>query len=85
MNNLELATPPVEESVQYISNQQGNITGVIVPIDVWQDLISELETQHLLKSKTMRQRLLEAGNREGGISLNQAIEQLDLPEIHEAT
>lgn len=83
MNNVEIQEPPVEDSVQYISNQQGDVTGVIVPIDIWQDLISELETQHLLKNETMRQRLSEALSRQGGVSLSQAVEQLGLSEIHE--
>ena len=83
MSNLEIQSPPVEDNVQYISNQQGDVTGVIVPIDIWQDLISELETQHLLKSETMRQRLSDALNRKSGVSLNQAVEQLGLSEIHE--
>ena len=67
-----------EETVQYISNPEGHVTGVIVPTELWQDLMSELETQHLLKSETMRQRLLEACQRDGGVSLDQAVAQLGL-------
>ena len=81
MNNLNVQSLPTQASVQYISNEQGDVTGVIVPINVWQDLMSELETQHLLKSDRMRQRLLEARDRTEGLSLDEAVEDLGLNEV----
>jgi len=51
-----------ELTVQYVSDEQGKVTGVIVPIAVWEEIASELETSYLLNSKTMKQRLLVARN-----------------------
>lgn len=65
----------MQEQIQYISNEQGEVTGVIVPIDVWNGLSSEKETQYLLSSDTMKKRLLEAKNRDYGISLEEACEK----------
>ncbi len=52
-----------DPQVQYVSDDQGEVTGVILSIQLWRDILSELETQHLLKSETMRQRLLDARQR----------------------
>jgi hypothetical protein len=55
------------DQIQYISDENNNITGVIVPIDLWQELQSEKETAYLLKSKTMKRRLLKAKKGKEGI------------------
>ena len=39
--------------IQYISDENNKITGVIVPIDLWREIQSEKETAHLLKSEMM--------------------------------
>ncbi|MDA8307343.1 MAG: prevent-host-death protein [Deltaproteobacteria bacterium] len=62
--------------IQYISDENDNITGVIVPIDLWREIESERETAWLLKSESMKRRLLEAGKREGGIPLDEACKGL---------
>ncbi len=67
-----------ELQVQYISDDQGNLTGVIVPIEQWREIASELETSYLLKSETMKQRLLEARGRETGIPFEEALEKLGI-------
>ena len=67
-----------DSHVQYISDSQGDVTGVILPIQLWRDILSELEMQHLFKSDTMRQRLLEAKKRTAGIPLSSAITDLGL-------
>jgi hypothetical protein len=67
-----------ELQVQYISDDQGNLTGVIVPIEQWRDIASELETSYLLKSETMKQRLLDARRRETGIPFEEALEKLGI-------
>lgn len=59
--------------VQYISDAEGNPTGVIVPIDLWHEITSERETVYLLRSKAMRERLLEARTRVEGIPLEEAL------------
>ena len=53
-----MATIPID--IQYVTDEEGKPTGVIVPIDLWREIVSEQETAHLLKSEVMRQRLLAA-------------------------
>jgi hypothetical protein len=62
--------------IQYISDENNQVTGVIVPIDLWQEIQSEKETAHLLKSDTMRARLLDAKDREKGIPFDDACKKL---------
>jgi hypothetical protein len=62
--------------IQYISDDQDNVTGVIVPIDLWKEIKSEKETAYLLKSKTMKKRLIDAKNRTEGIPFDKACEDL---------
>jgi PHD/YefM family antitoxin component YafN of YafNO toxin-antitoxin module len=64
--------------IQYISDESGNTVGVIVPIELWREIESERETAYLLKSENMKQRLLEAKDREGGIPLEEAREKLGI-------
>ena len=63
-------------NLQYVFDEQGNKIAVIVPIEIWQDLIGEDETNYLLKSETMKNRLLSAKNRQTGISFEEAGEKL---------
>jgi hypothetical protein len=51
---------------------------VIVPISLWRDIEAERETAYLLKSPTMKRRLLEARERQQGLSLNETIEKLGI-------
>lgn len=62
--------------IQYISDENNQVTGVIVPIDLWKELQSEKETAHLLKSEAMKKRLLEAKNRKKGIPFDEACKEL---------
>lgn len=64
--------------VQYITDDQNNITGVIVPIELWHELQAEKETGYLLKSEAMKERLLAARKREKGISFKDACEKLGI-------
>ena len=64
--------------IQYISDEQNNITGVIVPIEIWREIESEKETAYLLKSKKMKKRLLEAKDRKEGIPFDNACEKLGI-------
>jgi len=59
-----------ESPVQYVSDESGNAVAVIVPIELWREIESERETAYLLKSEAMRERLLDAKDRSGGISLD---------------
>jgi PHD/YefM family antitoxin component YafN of YafNO toxin-antitoxin module len=64
--------------IQYVSDDQGNPVSVIVPIELWREIESERETAYLLKSEEMKRRLLEAKNRESGVSLEEASEKLGI-------
>ncbi len=67
-----------QSSVQYISDESGNPVGVIVPIELWREIESERETAYLLKSENMKRRLLEAKERQDGISFEEALEKLGI-------
>jgi antitoxin YefM len=65
-------------SLQYISDENGNTTSVVVPIKLWREIESERETAYLLKSKVMKKRLLDSKKRAEGIPLEQAREKLGI-------
>ncbi len=67
---------PVLNEIQYVSDAEGKPVGVLIPIELWREIESEHETAYLLKSETMKQRLVEAKNRRNGISLEDAVEQI---------
>jgi len=67
-----------EAEIQYVSNESGEPTAVIVPISLWRDIESERETAYLLRSETMKRRLLEAKERRQGLPLDEAIEKLGI-------
>ena len=62
--------------IQYISDEKNNITGVIVPIELWREIEAEKETAYLLKSAKMKKRLLEAKDRKEGIPFDEACKKL---------
>ena len=64
--------------IQYISDENNKVTGVIVPIDLWREIQSEKETAYLFKSETMKKRLLKAKNRKEGIPFDEACEKLGI-------
>jgi PHD/YefM family antitoxin component YafN of YafNO toxin-antitoxin module len=64
--------------IQYVSDENGNQVGVLVPIELWREIESERETAYLLKSENMKRRLLEAKNREEGIPFDEAREKLGI-------
>jgi hypothetical protein len=64
--------------IQYISDESGNTVGVIVPIELWREIESERETAYLLKSENMKRRLLQAKDRQDGISIEDAREKLGI-------
>lgn len=67
-----------QTEVQYTSDAEGKGVDVIVPIELWHEIESERETAYLLKSENMKRRLLEAKERQGGISLEDALERLGI-------
>ena len=64
--------------IQYVSDESGNATAVIVPIELWREIESEKETAYLLKSENMKRRLLEAKDRQDGIPFEEALEKLGI-------
>lgn len=64
--------------IQYVSDESGQPTAVIVPIELWREIESEKETAYLLKSETMKRRLLEARERKTGIPFEEALEKLGI-------
>lgn len=64
------------QEIEYVRNEKGEATAVIVPIELWRDIEAEQETAYLLASPANRQRLIEAMNRDGGISLEDALARL---------
>jgi len=67
-----------EVDIQYVSNESGEPTAVIVPISLWREIESERETAYLLKSDAMKRRLLGAKDREHGLSLEVVVEKLGI-------
>ena len=66
------------DNLQYICDDTGQTLAVVVPIQVWQDLMADNETAYLLSSDAMKQRLFAAKNRTTGISLDAAREKLGI-------
>ncbi|PYS37772.1 MAG: prevent-host-death protein [Acidobacteria bacterium] len=64
--------------IQYVSDESGEPTAVIVPIELWREIESEKETAYLLTSENMKQRLVEAKDRETGIPFEEAREKLGI-------
>jgi len=67
-----------DTDIQIVSNEAGEPTAVIVPIELWREIASERETAYLLKSDAMKQRLLAAAQRRAGLSLDTVIEKLGM-------
>jgi PHD/YefM family antitoxin component YafN of YafNO toxin-antitoxin module len=67
-----------ESEIQVVTDEAGQPTAVIVPIALWKEIASERETAYLLKSNTMRQRLLAALERGTAVPLEDAVAKLGL-------
>jgi PHD/YefM family antitoxin component YafN of YafNO toxin-antitoxin module len=67
-----------DTDIQIVSNEAGEPTAVIIPIELWREIASERETAYLLKSDPMKQRLLAAARRQNGLSLEAVVEKLGI-------
>ncbi len=67
-----------QTDIKYVSDETGKTVEVIVPIDLWREIESERETAYLLKSEAMKQRLIEAKNRQKGMNLEEVCEKLGI-------
>ena len=72
------------DNISYISDESGRRTAAIVPIDVWREIESEIETRYLLDNPAMRKRLLEAMHRANVIPLATAKDRLGLSDAESA-
>ncbi len=68
--------PP--DRIAYIADDAGRRRAAVVPIDLWQEIASDIETRRLLDHPTMRRRLLEAMHRPDSIPLAQVLTRLNL-------
>lgn len=68
----------IMREIQYVSDENGTPIGVIIPMELWREIESERETAYLLKSENMKRRLLEAQERQDGISFEEASEKLGI-------
>ena len=64
--------------IQIVSNEAGEPTAVLVPIELWREIASERETAYLLSTETMKQRILSAALRTDGLSLDAVVEKLGM-------
>lgn len=67
-----------DADIQIVSNEAGEPTAVIIPIELWREIASERETAYLLKSDAMKKRLLAAVQRSDGLSLEVVLEKLGI-------
>jgi len=67
-----------DSNIQFVSNENGEPTAVLVPIEMWREIESERETAYLLKSAPMKRRLIEASERRDGVSLEAVVEKLGI-------
>jgi hypothetical protein len=67
-----------DTDIQIVSNEAGEPTAVIVPIELWREIASERETAYLLKSEAMKKRLLAATQRRDGLSIEAVVEKLGI-------
>ena len=65
-------------ALQYIADESGDLRAVVVPIEAWREIASEIETQHLLRSPVMRERLVAALGRDSGPGLADVMERLGI-------
>lgn len=64
--------------IQIVSSESGEPTAVIVPIELWREIESERETAYLLKSVAMKDRLLQAAQRQSGLSFEAVVAKLGI-------
>jgi hypothetical protein len=73
-----MKVPPTDTDIQIVSNEAGEPTAVLVPIQLWREIASERETAYLLRSEKMKERLLHAARGTEGIPLDTVFAKLGL-------
>jgi antitoxin YefM len=67
-----------QSNIQYLSDESSETIAAVVPIALWHEIESERETSYLLQSETMKQRILAAKNRQGGLKFGEVCEKLGI-------
>jgi hypothetical protein len=67
-----------EKKIQYLIDEKGQRKSVLIPIKLWEEITSEIETRYLLSNDVMKKRLLEAKEREKGIPWEKVREELGI-------
>ena len=67
-----------DTDIQIVSNEAGEPTAVLVPIELWREISSERETAYLLSSENMKRRLLASLQSTEGVTLEAVIEKFGL-------
>ncbi len=67
--------PMADTQIQFVPNENGQPTAVIVPIEMWREIEAERETNYLLKSEGMKKRLLASLASEENIPFEPALEK----------
>ncbi len=68
----------MEVEVQYITDINGVVKNVIIPIEYWRRINCDDETEFLLQSLTNKDRLIEALNRKVFLSKEEVYARLGL-------
>ena len=65
-------------NIQYISDGNGKVKSAVVPIKIWEETISEYETNYILKSKKMVERINEARNKKSYFTEEEVYEKIGI-------
>ena len=68
----------METEIQYVTDNDGNIKNVILPIEYWRRINSDDETEYLLGNQANKDRLLEALTRETSLTKEEVYERIGL-------
>ena len=66
------------QDVQYITDSEGSISSVIIPIEYWNMINCADETEYLLQNEKNRARLIEALNRNESLPKEEAYERFGI-------
>ncbi|MBM2816683.1 MAG: hypothetical protein HW421_3445 [Ignavibacteria bacterium] len=64
--------------IQYLSDTKGKIKSVLVPLKLWESLVSESETRYIMKSNKMKSRLDESRSRKSYQKKEEVYEKLGI-------
>ncbi len=68
----------MEPDLQYVTDNNGIIKNVILPIEYWRRINCEDETDYLLKSQTNKERLIESLSRNNTYSKEEVYARLGI-------